>query len=91
MLIAIQKREGLTDIQLAKQLGIHPISWNRKKKGRDNTMSREFLSKAVRAYPELAPTVLQEIFGDDWRVITTNVFQTIIQEMRNQELINGKA
>ncbi len=79
-LIEIQKREHLTDTKLAEKLGIHAISWNRIKKGRAG-YSEEFIKKAVKAFPEVAPAVLLDLFGEDWKKITLNLFKQILSEM----------
>ena len=56
-LVEIQRREGLTDTEIAQRLGFHPISWNRIKKGRAN-FGEKFLRAVLKAYPELTLDVM---------------------------------
>ena len=56
----IQTREHLTNGQFAQRLGIHEKSWSRIKGGRSG-LSYDLIRKAVRAWPELAVVVLDEI------------------------------
>jgi transcriptional regulator with XRE-family HTH domain len=59
----IQKRDSLTDIQVAKKLGIHPISWNRIKNGRAK-FGKKFIQAVLKAYPELALKVIEYLTKD---------------------------
>lgn len=80
-LIDIQKRDKLTDNDISQRLKLHPISWNRIKKGRAG-YSEEFIKRAVRAYPEIAAAVLEDIFGENWRQVVSTLMTQIVDEMK---------
>jgi hypothetical protein len=79
---------GLSANQFSKSIGMDPGGWSRKKRG-ITKFTEEDLSTIVRAHPELAPAILQDLFGDNWKQITTELFMEIVQEMKVKELRDG--
>ncbi len=85
-LVQIQKQQGLTDVQMGEKLGIHPISWNRLKKGRSGAHDYEFLRKVVRAYPvEMGPVIVRDLLGEKYEQVAKEMFGEILREMAAQE------
>jgi transcriptional regulator with XRE-family HTH domain len=84
MLRLIQKRESLTDIEMAKKLGIHPISWSRLKNGRSAPHDYNFLHNAVRAYPvEMGPVIVHELLGENYKEILSAMLKDILSEVKS--------
>ena len=80
-LIEIQKRDSLTDKVISQRIEMHELSWNRIKNHRAG-MGVEAIQKAVRAYPEIAASVLEDIFGDNWKTITADIWKQIIESLK---------
>lgn len=56
----IQKREGLTDSQIAEKLGIHRTTWNRIKNGATEP-DQKTLRSLGHTFPELALEILNYV------------------------------
>ncbi len=77
----IQEREHLTDAQMGAKLGIHEKSWSRLKHGHSTPHDWDFLTHAVRVSPEeMAPIILQELLGPDYRKIVTGIVAEMLAE-----------
>ena len=59
-LLQIQRREGLTDAQVAERLGIARSTWTEVRNDRLPMSDRVQLA-AVRAFPELLGTLVQSV------------------------------
>jgi len=84
----IQKRDKLTDNKVAEKIGMHAISYNRIKKHRSNP-DIETYSKIVRAFPETASAILEDIFGADYLTFIKPVLFQIIDDMKSKDVPNG--
>jgi hypothetical protein len=54
-IVEIQKRDGLTDKEMAQKLGYHRVSWLRIRQRK--VFGQKFLIAVRRNYPELSPEI----------------------------------
>jgi transcriptional regulator with XRE-family HTH domain len=81
----IQKRDGLTDVEMAKKIGQHPISWSRVKNGRSPTHDYDFLTNAARAYPvEMGPVIVRELLGENYRAVVKAMLPDILIDIKDE-------